>query len=187
MELKKRNAIYPIKRVLMKNYILPYSSNKCSIQGIYKGPLPNRVVVGFVKTSDYDGDIKTNPFNFQNFGIKQLTLKVSSRAMPYSSGLSLDFEKNQYLQGYSTLFSDIDEKPNHILPTDYKNVYTLFAFDLTPDLCNNEKFNQIKEGSLDLDIELKADNVSITGIFYLEFDNKIEVTKHRNISFDYQI
>lgn len=188
MALEKTTAKYPIKRVVVKQFTLPYNAARASISGVHTGIMPSRVVLGFLDNAAYNGSLKTNPFNFKHLDIKHLTLKLSSKGVPYSGGIEMDFEGNCYHEGYRTLFQNIRETGNDISYADYKSGYTLYAFDLSPDLCSGEHFNLFKDGSLDLDIEFKTSlEKSITTIFYLEFDNLIEITKQRNIVFDYQV
>lgn len=188
MALEKTTAKYPIKRVVIKQFTLPYAASKATISGVHTGIMPSRVVVGFLDNQAYTGTLTTNPFNFQHLDIKHLTLKLSSKGTPYSGGIEMDYGGNCYHEAYRTLYQNIRESPNDISYYDYKNGYTLYAFDLSPDLCSGEHFNLLKDGSLDLDIEFKTSlSKSITSVFYLEFDNLIEITKQRNVVFDYQV
>lgn len=188
MALEKTTAKYPIKRVVVKQFTLPYNASTATISGIQTGIMPSRVVVGFLDNLAYTGSLETNPFNFKHLNIKHLTLKLSSRSIPYSGGIAMDYEGGCYQQAYRTLYQNIRERGNDISYADFKKGYTLYAFDLSPDLCTGEHFNLFKDGALDLDIEFKDSiDKSITSIFYLEFDNIIEITKQRNIIFDYQV
>ena len=108
--------------------------------------------------------------------------------MPYSSGLKFDYDQNLYLEGYSSLYQNIREAGNLISYDDYPNGNALYAFDLTPDLCSAEHFSILKDGSLDLDLSFKEIlKISITAIIYMEFDNIIEITKSRQVLFDYRV
>ena len=187
MALEKATAKYPIKRVLVKPFVIPYSSSAFTLSGIHFGVMPTRVVFGIVDTDCFNGTYTTNPFNFKNCNIEQLCLKISSKALPYSSPLKMNFKKNDYLEGYMSLFKNIREAGNDISYDEYKNGYTLFAFDLTPDLCSSEHYSLLKDGSLDLDVVLESSNTSKTMIFYLEFDNIIEITKERQVLVDYKL
>ena len=188
LALEKTTAKYPIKRVVLKTLTIPYNSSKFSIVGIHSGVMPTRVVFGFLDTAANDGSYKTNPFEFKNFNIKELNLKVASKSVPYSTPLTFDFENDDYINGYIGLFKNIREAPNDITYKDYKNGNTLFAFDLTPDLCCSDHYNLTKDGSLDLDVTLsKAINNIITVIAYLEFDNILEINNKRQVIFDYKI
>jgi hypothetical protein len=181
--LKFKNFFFKVKQ-----FTLPYNAAKACISGVHVGLMPSRVVVGFLNNSDFTGTFQSNPFNFQHLDIKKLTLKMSSKAVPYSSGVETDFEGNCYQEGYRTLYQNIHEAPMDISYSDYKNGYTLWAFNLSSDLTNCEHFNPFKDGSLDLDIDFKnALSRSITTIFYLEFESLIELTKQRNVVFDYQV
>jgi hypothetical protein len=189
MALEKTTAKYPIKRVVVQPIAIPGNmGSKFNLQKIAVGVMPSRVVVGFVSTKGFDGDIEANPFNFQNLNITELQLKVSSKPVPYSTAMKLDFEANNYHEGYYSLFKNIREAPHDISYDEYKNGNTLFAFDLTPDLCSSDHYSLLKDGSLDLEVTVKKEiNYATTAIFYMEFDNIIEINKERNILYDYKV
>ena len=150
--------------------------------------MPSRVLVGFVHTDQYDGDFTTNPFLFQHLNLKEISLKAASRNIPYSAPLEFDFAKDSYLEGYMGLFKNINETPNGLTYEDYKNGNTLYAFDLTPDMCSAEHTNITRDGSLQLSVVFaKILERSITAIFYLEFDIIIEIEVNRKVAFDYKV
>ena len=102
--------------------------------------------------------------------------------------MSLDFTKKNYLEGYLGLFKNIREAPSDITYEEYGNGNSLFAFDLTPDLCSGEHYSLLKDGSLDVDITMENGfGESVTAYFYMEFDNIIEIDKDRRVFFDYKI
>jgi len=177
---------YPLKRVILKPFVIPTSSTKFTISPICKGIMPTRLICGFLKTTAYDGDISENPFNFQNFGITSLILKFNSKSVPISNGLKFDFENDKYLDGYRSIVKicrDLD-----ITYEEYKNGYTLFCFDLNPDICSCEHFSLLKDGTLDLELIRKTPgSESITLIIYTENTNNLEINRIRQASFDYQI
>lgn len=72
--------------------------------------------------------------------------------------------------------------------SDYGHGYTLFAFDITPDLCDGDHFNLLKSGLLLLEFQFASNLVQpIHLIVYMEFDNLIEINASRKIIKDYQI
>ena len=177
---------YPVKRVVLKPFVIPHASTKCVVSAICIGVMPRRVICGFLETKAYDGDIKKNPYEFKNFELESLILKVNSKSLPISNGLKFDFAHDRYLDGYRSLTKII--KDLDITYEEYKNGYTLFAFDLNPDISSCEHFSLLKDGSLDLELTKTAATVdSITLICYLEYDNIIEINKYRVPSFDYVI
>ncbi|XP_018313141.1 uncharacterized protein F54H12.2-like [Mycetomoellerius zeteki] len=96
-----------------------------------------------------------------------------------------------YVEAYHTLFSGTGihflNEGNSITRDDYGNGYTLFAFDLTPDLSANcaGHWNLVKHGSLRLEVRFeKALSVTINCIVYAEFDNVLEIDSSRQVIID---
>jgi len=64
---------------------------------------------------------------------------------------------------------------------------------LTPDLCSADHLNLLKDGSLDFHLEkepggaLTTSAAGYTAMFYLEFDNIIEIIKERQFLVDYKL
>ena len=63
-------------------------------------------------------------------------------------------------------------------------------------MCWSDHFNLLKDGSLDLDVQLEklgttpalvTEKVGYTAVFNLEFDNIIEITKDRQVLADYKL
>ncbi len=188
LALEKTTAKYPIKRVVLKPIVIPTAAKNLTIPSIHIGTMPSRVVIGFIHTDQLAGEYTLNPFCFRHLDISEMTLKVGSRAIPYSTPLRFDFDTNDYIDGYLGLFKNIRESSNDISYEEYKEGNTIFAFDLTPDLCSGEHVNIPQDGSLDMTVIFK--NLvaqSITAMFYLEFDNIIEIGSNRQISYDYKV
>ena len=63
--------------------------------------------------------------------------------------------------------------------TEYANGYTFYAFDLSPDLIDDQKFDQLRTGSVRLQLKF-ADYlpVPVTLIVYSEYENVIEIDKN---------
>ena len=192
MALEKATAKYPIKRVVVKSYTISQNMPDFTTPNLSSTVLPTRVIVGMVDSKAFNGSFKHNPFNFQHFNLKQIQLTLDSKNIPYYKPLDFDFSTNKYLRGYYTLFEGIDRPVflhgNDISRKDYANGYTLFAFDITPDLCSGDHFNLLKSGSLLLELSF-AENLQqpINLIVYMEFDNLIEINASRKIIKDYQI
>lgn len=192
MALEKATAKYPIKRVVVKTYTISQNMPDFTTPNLSSSVLPTRVIVGMVDSKAFNGSYLHNPFNFQHFNLKQIQLTLDSKNIPYYKPLDFDFGSNKYLRGYYTLFEGIDRPVflhgNDISRYDYGNGYTLFAFDITPDLCSGDHFNLLKSGSLLLELSF-AKNLSqpVHLVVYMEFDNLIEINASRKIIKDYQI
>jgi hypothetical protein len=98
--------------------------------------------------------------------------------------IKFDINNNEYISGFRTLTLGVDksELGNNISRTDYKNGYTLFAYDFTPDLCSSEHFNIQKTGNLNLVIGFeKKLPEAVTLIAYFEFDDVIYIDSNRQV------
>lgn len=172
------NAKYPYKHVKMNSTNIPVNSQLLTITNIHNGILPNKFIVGFVEQTSVAGDVTKNPFNFQHFKLVSIQLSLGSHYIPYKEALEFDFEKSNYSLAYNTLTQALGE--NNILFSSYPLGNTLYAFDTTPDLCSSHNYNIQKTGEVALSIRFaEATNKAITAIFYMEFDNILELTEKR--------
>jgi len=119
MALEQTTAKYPIKRVLVKPFVIANSSSIFTISGIHFGIMPTRVVVGFVKTSAYGGTLEHDPFYFDHIGATYLNLKVASRSLPYAQGIHMSYYKKNYTQAYMTFHKNIREASHGISYENY--------------------------------------------------------------------
>ena len=64
--------------------------------------------------------------------------------------------------------------------------YALYAFDLSPDLLDDEKFDLAKSGSVRLEVKFAdALPVAVTLIAYAEHENLLEIDRNSNIVYDF--
>lgn len=179
MGLLKSNAKYPIKEVKVNSVSIPVQSESLTITGIHNGVTPNRILVGFVDTSAFSGNYSRNPFNFQTFGLEQMLVQVAGENVPYNEELKFNYAENQYALAYNTLFQGSLQTAKNITYDDYANGYTIYAFNLTPDLCSLNHFNVQKHGDISISVKFKKTEQNIHAVFYLEFDNLVEITDKR--------
>ena len=187
--LEKGTLKYPIRRVATKAFTVAAGHMSVSQDNLFTGQQPKRIVLGCVENEAYNAGFQKNAFNFQHFNIDYLVLHVGGRQIP-SKPLKPDFARNRYIRSYYSLFSGVgknnSDEGNQISRADYGQGYTLFAFDLTPDLQEDTHFEMIKDGTVKLEMHFaQALQNTISVLVYAEFDNLIEVDRARNVSFDY--
>ncbi|XP_038058848.1 uncharacterized protein F54H12.2-like [Patiria miniata] len=189
--LEKGTAKYPIKRNLCKMVSVPRGNLTLTQDHVFLGQLPNRIVVGCVTNEAFNGRYGKNPFNFQHMNINFLTVHLDGEQIPYSP-LKPKFKEpgKNYIRAYQTLFSGTDKMYQDegvaITRDDYPAGYTLFAFDLSPDLSVGGHFNLVRRGNLRLDVHFANPlDATINVIIYAEFNNIIEIDQARNVIFDY--
>ncbi|PIK55304.1 hypothetical protein BSL78_07776 [Apostichopus japonicus] len=190
--LEKATAKYPIQRVVTKMFSIPTGNMSFIQDHIFLGQLPKKVIVGCVRNTAFNGSYTLNPFNFEHFGLDFLALYMDGEQVPYKPlkpNYSADGGAN-YIRAYHTLFSGTDKAQhdagNAISRDDYLNGYTLYAFDLTPDLSSGGHFNLVKQGNLRMELHFAQPLDTTVNVFvYAELDNIVEIDKARNVVFDY--
>ena len=189
--LEKATAKYPIRRVETKVFSIPKGNMSCNQENLFLRQLPKRLVLGLVSNTTFNGHADENPFNFKHYDIDFLAIYLDGNQIP-AKPLQPDFtgDSSNYTRSYASLFMGTGlmntDFGNNISCEEYGKGYTLFAFDLTPDLDDGGHFHMVKHGNLRLELHFKTQlPVTVNAIVYAEFDNVIEVDKGRNVIFDY--
>ena len=170
-------------------FSIPKGNLSANQENLFLGQLPKRIVIGLVENVAFSGVPSKNPFKFDHFNADFLALYLDGSQVPCKP-LQPDFENNLYTRSYVSLFTGTglltQNRGNQISWDDFANGYTLFAFDLTPDLSDGGHFNVVKQGNLRLELHFKEQLAqTVNAIVYAEFDNVIEIDKARNVLFDF--
>ena len=190
--LKQTPALYPIRRVECKALTIPQNLPGVRQDNIFSGIIPKSFVFGLVDANSYSGENNKNPYNFQHFKVKTVTLSVNGEEIPFKQ-LVLDYTSataKDFIQAYNTLFSGTGKVYANtgldITREEYAGGYTLYAFDLTPDMCNTaDYFNTVQRGSLSVDITFDGQTtVPINMVCYGDFENIIRIDSERNVVYD---
>lgn len=190
--LNTHTAKYPFKRVEMHNYTIPCGSQFHTIENMFLGRIPNRIIVGLVSHAAFSGDYVKNPFNFQHYGVNYLTLFKNGEQM-FSRAYSPVYKDANYsyampyLQSFINTGNHLSDDGYCIGIKDWQNGFALYPFDLTPDLSAHEQHWCIQEqGNLRLEVGFeKALTEAVTVIVYAEFRDVLEIDKTRECSLDY--
>jgi hypothetical protein len=182
-------AKYPIKRVICKTFTVPTGYLDFIQEKLFSGQLPTRLVIGCVDNKAFNGDYKTNPFNFQHFSASEISVYLDGQQHAIKP-LVMDYTNNQYVTAFMGMFSgtrkENQDEGNGIDRSEFARGYSLYVFDLTPDLSENDSFNLARSGGVRLSMKFStALTKTVTIVALAEFDNIIEVDRNRNVAFDY--
>lgn len=188
--LERANAKYPIHRVICKTFTIPVGFLDVSHEKLFSGQLPTRLVVGLVRNDAFNGDLHRNPFNFQHFNLNEISVYVDGQQQHCVKPLHPDFANGQYISSYLSLFSGTGkinkDDGNNISREEYANGYTLYAFDLSPDLAEDDHFNLTRQGGLRLVLKFsQALAATVSVIAFAEFENVVEIDRNRNVIYDF--
>ena len=189
--LKKGPAIYPIRRVECKSFIVPAGNPSLRKDNLFNGLVPKTVVFGLVESEAFNGALKKNPYNFQHFNVSSIGITVNGEEMPFKP-LQLSYgAAPKYIEAYSTLFSGTGKMyyntGNDISREEFPKGYAVYAFDLTPDMCGaSPHFNVVQKGNLAIDIQFSvAPATAVSLVCYGEFENTVHIDSERNVIYDY--
>ncbi|XP_028397218.1 uncharacterized protein F54H12.2-like [Dendronephthya gigantea] len=189
--LKKGPAIYPIRRVECKSFIIP-AGNPLRKDNIFNGLVPKSFVCGLVESAGFNGAYKQNPFNFQHFNMSFIGASVNGEEVPLK-GMQLSFAgaNPRYIEAFYTMFSGTGKMNyntgNDISRDEYIGGNVLFALDLTPDMCGSSThFNAVQKGNFAVDVKFsRAPAAAVSLVCYAEFENLIQIDGERNVIYDY--
>ena len=98
--LKENNALYPYQKTDIRTKHMASGSYGETLEEIYQGQVPSRLIVGFVESESYNGSFSKNPFHFQNFNLSKIGFYVDGESVPHQP-FEFDFKNCQYLQGFT--------------------------------------------------------------------------------------
>ncbi len=179
---------YPIRRLKTKPITIARGLQSHS-EIISMGQIPKRFYIEMVPESAHLGHFKKNPFNFKNYDINEIYLSVGINNYP-SIPLTPDFTNGLVRESYMTLFSSsgilFDDKGLDISLADYKNGYTIFAFDLTADNNDGDHLELVKRGDVQLHVRFgTALPEAVTILAIGEYENTIQIDRFNTVIKDY--
>lgn len=147
---------------------------------VYKGRIPNTIVVGLLDSEAYNSSIALNPFNFAHFDCNQIYLTVNSQNVP-SKPLTPDFEKGLFARSFRHLFDHsgvlTGNTSSNITPEMFKGGSFLIPFDLSPDLCQHFHAHNQTEGAIQLNISLRTKAAKpITVIMWATYQDTFHIS-----------
>ena len=106
-DLEKKPAVYQIQRIVTKVIPINAQTEEHELENISKGQLPNKVVVGLVKTKAKLQDLTQSSFFFRTYKVKKMELNVDG--MPYSKiAITPDMNKQAYAKTYMNIFESLN-------------------------------------------------------------------------------
>ncbi len=140
-----------MRRIDCKSFSITACTLSHTHENLYMGTIPKRMFLMMIDNVAYNGDYTRNPYDARHNDINFLTLVVDGRQVP-SKPLQPDFPHNRYIRSYMNLFEATgkayEDEGNDVSRTDFGAGYTIFCFDLTPDCCDGDHFNVVRQGTV---------------------------------------
>ena len=122
-------ALYPIWSSNLKSYNIQQGNYEWGIEDVYRGSLPNNIVLALCSSEAYSGRFTKNPFNFNHYNLNCLEVTVNGAPTPFEP-LKVNFEQGDYTSCYLTLFNHNEKTRGLIERKGYPNGYCIFKFAL---------------------------------------------------------
>ena len=163
--LETVNYQIPHTKISLKTHMVPNGVLSYNIDNLYKGKLPDRIVLAMVTNQAITGHYQSNPFNFQNFGLNFLVLKVNSQMVPRIP-LEPNFgDPGDYLREYMNVLENLeyDIGPNiwSLTPASLASGHNIWVFKITPGPLGGVRSNPVTG---DIRLEIKFANQTANGI-----------------------
>ena len=187
--LDKGTAKYPLRSVDCKVYSIPTGAMSHTHENLFLGTLPKRLVLCCIDNDAYNGSYAKNPFHAKHNNVNFLAVYVDGRQVP-SKPLQPNFDENRFIRSYLNLFTSTgkvsQDEGNGLTRDDFRDGYTFFGFDLTPDACDGSCFHLVQKGNLRIEMHFAAAlQQTINVVVYAEFESVLEIDKSRNVIYDF--
>ena len=177
-------AQYPFQRTDIRTYNIPQGSFGETIEDLYQGHVPSKIIVGLVDSSAFSGNYSKNPFHFQHFDISKIGFYVNNVSTP-EQPLTVNIKESDYLMGFLSLYKvagKLNENTDIGINRDsYRQGYTLFGFNVDPTASYDMSYlGKTKTGITKLDINFRRGlPINITVVVYAVFPEVMEIDFER--------
>ena len=176
----------PIQRTEMRIVTIPQGSSVYTNDNIYS-ILPDKVVVTFVSTAGYIGQLDKNAFKLDHYGVRSISIRAGTDLVS-PSPIEMDFKKNSFMDAYLTLYNQSNSLNDNFIcsisPEDYINGYFMVCFDLDNYVTTQLGGGLINRKNMELRIEFSENlSQSICCLVYSESTRLIEITENRTVKY----
>ena len=177
----------PIQRVEITTVSITDGLTSYTKNALFNGPLPNYLVIGFLKNVAQSGAYNTNPFNFAHQDLNHIQLKVNDRLVP-TQPIEPNYADKEFVTAYESVYSVIGrlytDWSNGLSFQDFRGGSALYGFDLTQDTICRHDSRRI-HGSVDVVVKFKNPlPETTTMLVYSAGDANISIDQHRNVLLD---
>ena len=185
-KLSSTPAVYPVTSGKIQSHIITSGRQTERVSQIFRGKLPRQIIIGFVDSGGYDGNINKNPFKFGNFGINSFQGYINGEPIT-PQPFKPKFDANSYMREYRWFLDNLgcyeSKNPLDVTYEEFKTNSCFFVYDMSPELCNLFHQHGHQSGIFDFDVGFEAAlTKNVTAIIYGSFHEVIMVDKSRNIT-----
>ena len=175
--------IMPFNKTKMSTRVIPAGRHSFSASDIYRGVLPQQMILGFVKHSAFNGNKKLNPYIFENLNIKSLVFKVNDVNYP-ATEYKPNWDKDDFAREYIAMHDQLGVRRLNsgigITLNEFKKNCCFWVLDLSADLCNNAHTHITHTGTIGIEITFhKEPTEAFQTLEYGVFHTALKIDKDR--------
>jgi hypothetical protein len=187
--MKKTNAKYPFVKTECKMLRLPAGEISMCWDNVFQSHSPRKLVVAFVNFYSVGSQFPTNPFNFQGYDLKHITVFVDGHPVG-GNPIKMNFDDSggqsvteALLSLYQVTNKWMNDAGSQISRDDIaKGGYVLYAFDVEPAFAQGDYLTLSRQGNIRIEDNFgKPLPHSVTCIVYSEDSGYIEINLARDI------
>lgn len=188
-KLDLKPARYAIRKTMMKSVFISQGRYEFNAN-LFMDQIPRRITLGLVSNGDYVGDIKTSPFNFKHFNVREISIIANGRSYPQAP-YEFDFPGGKYVRGFNDMNEAVGfvntNNGNGITFLQYGKTHCIYVFNMTNSGDDQGGlFDLIKSGTTAVNIKFNQP-VPDGGLMLIvmgEADSLFMLDKNRTISSD---
>ena len=194
-KLRKQVVKYPVVRDHIRTFTFNGTTTVWQQDNLFLGKVPQRMIVGILDSTAFNGDKEKYPFAFQSKGVTSIRQFIEGEEYPY---VTLEFAGNNTLkdwEGYRRFLDAAGSVAKHrefmVKPGDWghnKNC-TLYMWNNVPSGdADGPKLNPKQTGNVRLEIKFRAAlNANITILVWGEFESVIYIDHLGAVTYDNKV
>lgn len=181
-------AIYPCMTTRIVTMTIPNGRRRANFYNVFQGYRPNYMIIGFQRGDAFTGVYNRNPFNFCDMNQEMIRVTCNGDEIPIER---MFLRSHDALEGYNTIHAFTGKMMESgsvgLSRDDYKSGNYFLLFNFNPDGRQNFGYDYSKNlGVVNIDMEFKQDTANnSTLVCYGEFENKLIIDGHKNVSMMY--
>lgn len=192
--LEKTSAKYPMRRTEIRSCYIDSGRTEYT-HNIFTNVLPRRIVVGMVTNRAFKGDQTLDPFHFQPFKLREVSVNAGGIMYP-TNRYQMNWTEQpghalSFMRPYMDMMDATMSSPNvtnGITAEKFEDGWTFFVIPLTSTLEDTEGFELIKNGTTTLYLRFnEALTQGLELIVLAEFDQVLSIDQHRVVVGDGEV
>jgi len=186
-QIQTSPMLLPIKKTEFVTHNAGSGTTNILLDNLFLNKVPSALMVMLVDTESYNGKPGRNPYYFQHYKLNHLSLTHNGKHIltePYTPDWDKKFYVREIRDFYDNTGIVTNNLGNGVQPELWAGGATIFAFDLSPDLCNGYHWHKRAHGgSMCLEMRF-AEGLpkGVTVLMYAIYDALVAIDKDMNVA-----